>query len=480
MARVYSNAPQPVTSEVYANSSNQADPQNPGVTNLNGYVAVELYNPYSVTMVLTNWQLALVNRDATGGVYPNLVFTTNTGLSVIAPPNLPTTKFQAQNDPRPFAPPGTIPPPGTIIILPHGYALLENYNANGTPGLGDAQGRPFSSGIGTGTTRGTTTPQPTGVFLGPTPATPTVCDVYVPGLQLVIKGATGATMAAGGISTGGELVLLRPRRCDASYTKCSDPLNTFDEGSAAAPNLYDLVPVDSFDFTGLQLNNPAQAWSYVRVKGDATAPTTWFKQIYPGRYFINSTLPQNPRNTGTDSENIAPTGVTWKNINTTPAFGLNVLPGASSHTNNFPPIQVYNAFSETIGTGTAQTHWPNPLSFPTVPSTNTQVVTVANSSNPAIAPNGTFARNGDLLDVPYIGAYRVTLATSGIAPVNFLELNALPMDCSFADATYPDADIADQNLENIGRFCPIYARAVPPVGALGWIFTRGLRISSII
>ena len=44
---------------MYANTFTGADPQNATVTNANGYVAVELYNPYPVPMVLTNWQLWL-------------------------------------------------------------------------------------------------------------------------------------------------------------------------------------------------------------------------------------------------------------------------------------------------------------------------------------------------------------------------------------------------------------------------------------
>ena len=202
MARVYSNAPQPVISEVYANAFN-------GGANPNGYVAIELYNPYSTQMVLVNWQIGLINRSATTSGYPNLQFTTvgtpPAAVSVIAPP---TAQMQAQNDPVSKTVGGV--PAGTIIIPAHGYALLENYNAAGTVAIGDAAARPANGGFLVGTPP--TAAQLTAIWYGPgSAAAPNTCDVYVPGLQLVIQNATGVTNG-NTLSNGGELVLLRPRR----------------------------------------------------------------------------------------------------------------------------------------------------------------------------------------------------------------------------------------------------------------------------
>jgi hypothetical protein len=378
--------------------------------------------------------------------------------------------MQAQNDPRPDplkSTPGNpvydyaVPPAGTIIVPAHGYALLENYNANGkTAATGDATSRPPSAQFMTGSPA--TTPAQTGIWYGPLGASsPNTCDVYVPGLQLLIQGTTGATYTktAPPTSPGGEFVLLRPRRSDGAFTSSSDPLNTFTEGSSIAPNLYDLVPVDSYDFTGLQVvaSGPSTAWSYVRIKG--AAQTTWFKQVYPGRYTV--TALQREANTGTDQEPAA----TWIGPSTaTPLFGQDAT--TACYTNNFPPIQVYNLLAPGNTSGFSS-HWPNPLLYPALSGANGQTVAITNTngSGPQQWPFGTFARNGDLLDVPYIGAYQISLANEAPEPSDFVELNSLPKDCSFADATYSDSgDSADQKLENIGRFCPIQARPTPTAG----------------
>ena len=60
---------------------------------------------------------------------------------------------------------------------------------------------------------------------------------------------------------------------------------------------------------------------------------------------------------------------------------------------------------------------------------------------------------------------RSRLRVPAVLPVNFVELNSLPKDCSFADATYSDVDTADQNFENIGRFCPMSVAGYLPVGS---------------
>jgi hypothetical protein len=494
MATVYSNAPEPVISEVYAETDATETP--------NGYVAVELYNPYSVPMILHNWQLGLVNRASSGGTYPNLVFTTTGASSVIAPGTSPNLELQALNDPRPIpVEPATFPEtfsystatsvaPWIIIVPAHGYALLENYNGSptGTQQAGDAPSRPASSGL-----------PASGIYYGmyngiavtaPSAATPpNTCDVYVPGLQLVLAGATGITSPSA--STGGELVLLRPRRIDGVYTSTGnsatpavdEPLNVYNEGSPTLPNLYDLVPVDSYDFTGMNLIGLTSntAYSYIRIKG--AAPGTWFRQFFPGRYTTIPISPALTRQGGTlhEPEPSGGLGGLWSTPSGTPQFGVDVLPGTatlpglSTYTNNFPPTQFYNLGIN--GTTNIQSHFPNPTIYPVVvESTGAQdnpTVAVTNSTNtPYSAPFGTFARNGDMLDIPFVGAYRISQITAAnpFEPVNFVELNSMPMDLSFADAYavvngYATVDSpstpTDQNLENVGRFCPMLARATP-------------------
>src|SRR5208282_2455743 len=98
-----------------------------------------------------------------------------------------------------------------------------------------------------------------------------------------------------------ELVLLRPRRLDGVYTSCADPQNTFNEGvwptgtnlnTLTSVNLYELVPVDSYDFNGLaqglDSSSDYEEWSYIRQKGNWNSldPANVFKTTYPGRYVV--------------------------------------------------------------------------------------------------------------------------------------------------------------------------------------------------
>jgi hypothetical protein len=443
--RVYSSAPQPFISEVYVNTDIKPSPNDANdatlAPNPHGYIAIELFNPTSAPLILNNWQLALVQRPNIGATtYPNLQFTTpSIGLL-----NINSSVANA------------------TAIPAHGYAILENYNAYGT---GDAQYRPQNSGLPNGALPGT----PTNPLPGPIVNT---VDVYIPNLYQVITNATG---------TGGELVILRPRRADGLYTKNDntvanyDPLDIYDEGSTAVPNLYDMVPVDSYDFTNIsqELVEPFHAYSYIRLK-KAVGP---FTVTYPDRY---TTLGLLGPNTGT----LRQTGTTWQPITAAapnpafappPVFQNNNLPGSASVSNPFPPIQVSNVGTD--ASGTLVRHWPNPVAQMSL-ATQQPVATAA----PVSFPFGAFPRNGDMLDVPFIGAYRmrvVDLPTPATNPPtyifsdpyttppltftdgsHFLELNSLPVDCSFADDG--DTTAGQQTIEQIGRFCPLYARPTPP------------------
>ncbi|HEY1922942.1 MAG TPA: hypothetical protein VGG44_09360 [Tepidisphaeraceae bacterium] len=464
-AMVYSNAPQPFISEVFVCTSIDTDTQ-AGLANPQGYVAVELYNPYPFTLTLTNWQLGLINRNAAGSGYPNLLFQT-TGIT----PNLVSVigPMQPLNDPTVPGNGAGTPPAGAPIKIPaHGYALLENYNvlATAPAQAGDALFRPSSA------VNGPPTPVPpvpgsfwetasgtgkqTGVWYGPNGAGPVAtpantCDVYVPNLQLVI----GGTSSAAGASLGGELVLLRPRRADGTYTLSTDADNTFNEGTPAIPNLADLIPVDSYDFSGLPLGTAGaggQAWSYVRMKG--ANPLTWFKQVFPGFYQATPI----PREGGSPGQGTAVQLInagtqTWQGTPTpptsaVPAFGVDAL--MACYVNNYPAIQVYNSSANAAGD---VMHFPNSLASPQHPYP-TGIAPAAGQAY--LHPLGGFARNGDMLDIPYIGAYRIRqVSTIGTNPQFFVEMNSLPRDCSLAavETSVPQQDAG----ENIGRFVPMAA-----------------------
>jgi hypothetical protein len=370
--------------------------------------------------------------------------------------------------------------PGTIYIPAHGYALLENYNGSGsgTTTANDAACRPVNALNPQPPTVPTTpgsfyangtppTAMQTGIWYGPsvpagqtpTPATPpNTCDVYVPNLQLVIAGTKGTTIT--GTSTGGELVLLRPRRIDGTYSQSAGPDSVYNEGTTDATgnvttvNLWDLVPVDSYDFTGLAQPAalPYPVWSYVRVKG--TLPSNYFKQFFPGFYDAAKPMRQSY---GTGAGAVYITAATmagetpaWA-AGDTPSFGVDA--STASYNNPYPPVQIYNlAAGNTAGD---PMHFPNSVVSPLNPYPNGITPAATN-----LFPLGGFARNGDMLDIPFIGAYRIRVSTSTSATVspqvntsNFLELNSLPMDCSLAAIETGNAAL--DAAENIGRFVPM-------------------------
>jgi hypothetical protein len=456
--RVYSSAPQPVISEVYVNTNTGGASPNPA-----GYVAVELFNPYPVPIYLNNWTLAYINRQtkANTGTYPNLQFK---AIGVLTP---------------------------AVTIYPSGYVLLENYDA--TPAVtpaepGAAVNRPTDTGM-----------SPTGVWTGPTTAGTTTQpsitgaqmyqDVYVPYLEDVIQNAPTPVVVGQPtvVSTGGELVLLRPHRLDGTLVTYTDPANingnaagseSFNEGTAAAPNPYDMVPVDSYDFTGLSV--PAagatsyQVWSYIRAKGNMGPGNQYlFKTTYPGQYNAmaspreTATYPQLLLNAQTPT--YAPVGQTSASLGPAPLFGQPSSGNGSYLVNNFPPIQVYNLGAIQSGIHYFSQHFPNAITRP-----NTATGASGGLASANLHPFGGFARNGDMLDIPFIGAYRVRVvdSTDTLLPygaTSFLEMNSLPMDCSLAAIEFNSAQDA---AENIGRFVPMAAHTQGYTGPDYYSWTR--------
>jgi hypothetical protein len=487
-ATVYSAAPQPFITEVYATNDSSGDDAPTGATGKNpfGYVGIELYNPYPYTMTLTNWQVAVINRQSptNGGTYPNMT---------VAPLS-----------PNPL---GTPTGGNYVVQIPaYSYALLENYPAPGTTATTsattDATYRPAP------VTNSNSTIFPTNGMgaLNPGPVT----DVYVNNLQNVISG--GPTLA----TTGGEFVLLRPRRADGQPTSSNDPFNTYNEGTGpTAANLYDLVPVDSYDFTGMiqAATGPFTQWSYARQKPAAVAPpaaptSNLFLATNGGVYVGNAVSPA-PRQqlvtTGgaqtypTEAEMGAP-AIPFKTMIC--AFGLQFPPPTTATTQPttpplyppFPPVQIYNT-NNLQGAAAATVPYPTGATSPNA----LEIGYNEPKTTPAAQafPFGGSARNGDMLNIPFVGAYRIrsgsySLATGQITlsntPATIVEMNALPMDCAFADdgdtslnyptASTPPAPTSDDSYENVGRFCPTTARpltAVPAPPATDYYFwTRRL------
>ncbi|HWE96925.1 MAG TPA: helix-hairpin-helix domain-containing protein [Tepidisphaeraceae bacterium] len=420
---VFGTERQPFITEVYVNNDNSAQPSenmdhspNPNKTMFNpkGYVAVELFNPYSSQVTLTNWSLGIINRDpnAANNKYPNM--------KVIG-----IDKFASFSNINGVAVPAPTIPAG-------GYLVLENF-PNGAAAIStdDAHYRPITNYKGVAV--------PTSVF-------------YVPNLSQVL-----APNPLDPAHPGGELVLLRPRNANgiapvpqkySSLPAPDAPLAnpTFDETS----KLSDLVPADAFDFAGMAQATPGAtqftAWHYVRGNDATMAP---WKFVYPGRWDGTAFAPfhqegiglntwdTNPQTPGQKEDlwiSTPPTLATPSPNGVAAAATAPIQLGApditASYINNFPGIQLNNT----------DFGGPNKLT-----TTN-----YASHQNANLFPYGGFARVGDILQVPFIGGYTITL-NDGSGTV--IEMNSVTTDCAFAD----DKDASDDTFEQIGRFCPLTA-----------------------
>ncbi|HYO10569.1 MAG TPA: hypothetical protein VER17_16495 [Tepidisphaeraceae bacterium] len=488
---VYGTEPQPFITEVYVNTDTIRPAPAAATPNPNGYVAIELYNPYPVPINLTNWALARVNRQ-NGRPTPDLNDgTTNPLYTAITP----LANFVA-GDPNPATETFPVAGNAALVIEPYGYMILENYNSAALTGEvppsatgGEATYRPPSSGM---------------IAEGPITlagAFPSVKTVFVPGLG---SGVAPLNLTA----TNHEVVLMRPRLASGAfswYVSASEngpatpapgaqPYPSgmpYDERPTSASRFRDLVPVDSYDFTGLTLpiaadEANAQAWHYVR--SNSTGALRAFHFVYPGRYDAGNTsgvAPFRSRQAGTQETLI------WLNGNAAndpwdPTIG-GMPPGYSASTPPDPAVavlgppmtlsQVFNGtmYGPPAGAG-GDANQNNDESYPTsfpiqiangnfaIPAPGTNIASIGH--NPVLAgvnkfPFGGFSRTGDVLAVPFIGAYRIFAPTIGASGA-ILEINSITMDAAMAEDTMTIGDPGipaglsayDVEIEQVGRFCP--------------------------
>ena len=252
--------------------------------------------------------------------------------------------------------------------------------------------------------------------------------VQVKELTNVLEGST----VSGPQSKGSEFVLLAPVL----------------SGSGTG-----IVPVDSYDFTGLKLNGAAKTminWHYVRAQGKL--PANRWKCVYPGEYNAS-----NAAKIGT--------GGTY----TTPRMegtevSLEYDPAAKKDDPWDPLTTGYIPPTTKIDVGSSADNsasYPNPyngIELCNVDSAGFHDVTALKRF-----PYGGFARAGDVLQVPFIGHYIVlppgTAASPGTFPTTVMEVNPVTMDSSLVD----DNDSNDDAAEHLGRFIPI-AQIGPSVG----------------
>jgi hypothetical protein len=410
---VYGLQPQPFITEVYAQTDTQTTPQNPNGQappgpNPMGYIAIELYNPYPFAIDIGQCALAYLNRTASAA--PNLTIR-NQYISFASPNNAPSSNVTGSQY-------------TATQIPPQGYLILENYAAaGGKPGANTAVYRPMAMVMSSNNKI---------PMIGPAVGLPQNVNLaYVPGLEGMFNH---------------EMVLLRPWGfADGAATGGTTPLWTYTTSPTNIDNPIintttaadQMVPLDQYDFTGLSAGaGLAQftAWHYVRCSG-TTSNTNW-RFVYPGKYTPNIT---GPRQDGTDvdpqwgaggQDPWAGTGDSKHAI----VFGQNVITPSYQFNGKIVPTIQLNALG-----------WGGPFQL-------------YGKNNGNVYPYGGFARVGDLFEVPFIGAYRVTDTTTQ----NVIELNSVTMDCAVADAN--DPAIVNQtgggaaggvNYENIGRFCPV-------------------------
>ena len=467
-AHVYGVTQQPYITEVYANTSIVANaspapavgPPTAGMTNNEPYVAIELYNPYPTDMDISGLVLVSLDRSPTSNANrnPQTIYTFPAGSKIHG-----------------------IQKTGSNPSYQGGYALIENFGDSGVTY------RPPSSKLPP-TAAATTMVRTGNAATGILPL-----DVFsmVP-LEKAIGGAdtTDATN-----TLGKELVLARVY--NGAY-----------------------IPLDSFDFTGLVIGTAgtastagsADTWHYVRGNQLDTTPTgsafdklngLW-RFIYPGRYDASDPTPYaataysgtvpTPTNPTANPPANPPTNIPFKPFSRRQQ-GVEAAhwdPSSTSPGKNQDPFE--GGAINNIGTVVPVTLGPLPDGSNNTPAYNdnygasylntfpfiylntnepgpnpTRVAGVATPVN--AAPFGAFSRNSDLLKVPFVGSYTITPAANTAL---YIEMNAITMDCSFAEDTdvnddprpQSDATIASVSNdtrnggpfttdEEIGHFAPI-------------------------
>jgi hypothetical protein len=347
---VYGSEGEPYITEIYANDDSSASGPK------GDYIAIEIYNPTSKAITLTNWQLATIQRANDG--------------TALTPTAIPSTKT-AWASTAPTIPAG-------------GFIVLANSNA-----------------------------PPSSVTMPPTGPVTIVSDLDQ--------------------AFDNELVLLRPRRADGTLQKVTSPTNTYDETT----NVQDLVPVDSYDFTGLPATemDPGTCWHYIRPNDPGSKQAWHF--VYPGGYPDKGSAPlpmtvaKAPRQTAT--------AIDYANVTT----DLSSLGKADA------------ALAKPVA-GTATTFIDRPLPIASPDMAGPKATSLASGPANAAFPYGGFARNGDLMNVTYVGAYRISGVSAGSPAI--IELNAVTMDSAMANDTSMDDILNAEQLgrQNIGRFTPVH------------------------
>jgi hypothetical protein len=500
-ARVFGVTQQPYITEVYVNTNiapnADIDPTTgqpasmTGQSNAHPYVAIELFNPYNQPINLTGWQLALINRS------PNPTAGGDTNRNVSSTSVIYTFGITDPTQPV-WLPAYSSPITGQSFNYQGGYALLENYDFN-NPGSNGVKYRPLSSNIrAPGTVSRASATGNTGA---------PVTDIFVSRLGEAI--AQLSNPATAGYNSNQELVLLRPS-----------------QAGGVAETQIDQVPIDSFDFTGLTYDPAfanADVWHYVRenqvaMNGTSVQSNATWRFIYPGRYdatdptpYAKTAFATTPAPTPGNPSGNDPSGRNYPRY-TYSAWsrrqqGVNAAHWNPSDTVNpmkasDPTLASPPQVPVTLGQYTSTNFGPNDNYRATYPVTFAfqYLNTDEPGTSPLLAPAGVnafpygqFARNSDLMQVPFVGSYLIltTKPTSlsshangtasaplGVGDLSAVaEVNPITMDCAFAEDTdttddppgppnnqeesLPSASSANHYVwnESVGHFAPVNTQA---------------------
>ncbi len=414
---------QPFITEIYVNNDTTVQPStfqglggvpipnnvSANMANPVPYVAVELYNPYDVAISLKGYALAAMNRTA-----------------------FPTMTLRQI---------GTAATLATATVPARGFLVLESVDV----AHDNATYRPWW------TYPGTTVANVVANAL--TDRAKNYC--YVSGLDQILSDPN--------TGTADELYLLKLRTADGQTVIQSPAVGSIEARAFIdETSLTDMVPVDSFDFFGMNKSpdgSTFQAWHYVRgntIAADAVGaqaittppgPRPSWKFVFAGHWepgqlasVVTGTTvaapPQPPFPPGliTVREEGVVTGAPWTTgaidpwIVNPPGFAGNQSTSTadgptnpinmgsadlfSSYYNYYPAIPLNN-------TGYGNTVTPEQTGH----GMNKNLDTNAFNSYPF----GGFARNGDLLQVPFVGAYTITYNNA------IVEMNPVTKDVGFAD-----------------------------------------------
>lgn len=254
---------------------------------------------------------------------------------------------------------------------------------------------------------------------------------------------------------GMEFVLMRPRRADGILSSSLAPNNTYAES-----RIDDMVPVDSYDFSNLSsgANGNAkfipQEWHYIRP---STGQSKSWHFVYPGRW---TPMAPAPGGGGGGAGAADPPTVEPTDPEPLPRPMATPLQELGMGFNSAVPSKVAIYKDVPLQINNVDFGGPNK-----VPQTDT------NTQNRF--PFGEFARNGDVLQVTFIGSYKITSFADihtvyELNPVTMdscmavsrgdgSDVNADPSEAIFANKFQPyiSTTNATATAENIGRFCPI-------------------------